>query len=255
MAQNPRWLIKQAPGDLKAQISIAVSRGYHVVSQTATTAQLIRQKTFSCLIATLALLLFGFPFIIYLFYYLSKKDDTVYLDIETQPSVADMKKEAETFKAMPWYKKHPVWTGVLGFFAFTFIISLFSSGNDPKREIQVVFDVPSLMGKNLEELKSTLGTPAEETNPPALQIQNGTTGEEYISWEKDGAGLMVFYEYKTKKINDYFVTVGDGATRDKGLLLGVSDLKEGADAYGVEFVQVINPPTPGLYTGVKVTPK
>jgi hypothetical protein len=37
------------------------------------------------------------------------------------------------------------------------------------------------------------------------------------------------------------------------LLLGAGGLKEGDPRYTVKFVEVINPPTPGLYTGVTVT--
>ncbi len=86
MAQttNPTWLVSQAPGNLKAQIKIAIGKGYHVVSETSTTAQLVRKKKFSCLFATLWLFVFGIGFLIYLFWYLAKKDEMIYLDIEAQ---------------------------------------------------------------------------------------------------------------------------------------------------------------------------
>jgi hypothetical protein len=89
---NPAWLISQAPKDLKAQIHAAVLQGFTVASQTKTTAQLIRPKKFSCLFATLWLFVFGIGFLIYLFYYLSKKDDAIYLDITTQPSKEEIPK-------------------------------------------------------------------------------------------------------------------------------------------------------------------
>jgi hypothetical protein len=86
MAQvtNPTWLVNQAPRDLKAQIHIAVLKGYQVVSQTKTTAQLVRAKKFSCLLATILFVLVVLPFFIYLFYFPSKKDELIYLDTETQ---------------------------------------------------------------------------------------------------------------------------------------------------------------------------
>lgn len=266
---NPRWLITQAPGDLKGQIQKAISYGYHVTSQTATTAQLMRQKHFSCLLATVLFLFFAIPFFIYLFYYLAKKDDAIYLDIETQPKGEDLKKEIQEFNSRPWYKKHPVASGFIVLFVLGLVMSIFSANSDLQqhraritaqdgaKEAKQVFDVPSLFGKSLGDMKTILGTPKEETQPPKLQVQNGTTGEEYVSWEKDGAKLTVTYVYKTKKIVDFFVSVDDpsGATRDKALLLGVGGLKEGDLRYTMKFVEVINPPTPGLYTGVTVTPR
>ncbi len=83
---NPFWLVRRAPRDLQSQIHLAVQKGFQVVSQTSTTAQLIRKKHFSCLLATILFLLFTLPFIIYLFYFLGKKDDLIYLDIERQPT-------------------------------------------------------------------------------------------------------------------------------------------------------------------------
>lgn len=260
---NPRWLITQAPGDLKGQIQKAISYGYHVTSQTATTAQLVRQKSFSCLLATVLFFFLAIPFFIYLFYYLAKKDDAIYLDIETQPKGEELKKEVEEYNNRPWYKKHPVATGLLvmmgaGLVLTTFV-SRFSDGvsgtnQSENREIKQVFDVPSLVGKSLDEIKRTMGAPVEVTQPTKLQLQHGTAGEEYIAWEKDGIRLTVFYEYKTKKINDFFVRPSSaGGTRDKALLLGSGGLKEDDPRYTVKFVEAVTrPPSPGLYAGVRV---
>jgi len=59
-----------------------VKQGYRVVSQTPTSAQLVMEKKFSCLLATLLFLLTVFPFFIYLFWYLAKKEQTLYLRIQ-----------------------------------------------------------------------------------------------------------------------------------------------------------------------------
>ncbi len=82
---NPRWLVEKAPNDIKTQVRIAVDHGYQVVSQTKTTAQLVRKKRFSCLLATALFICFLLPFFIYVFYYMAKKDDLIYLDLDTQP--------------------------------------------------------------------------------------------------------------------------------------------------------------------------
>ena len=123
---NPRWLIEKAPGDLKAQVRIAVEHGYQVVSQTHTTAQLMRKKQFSCLIATVLFLCFAIPFFIYLFYYLGKKDDYIYLDIETQPSKEELQKSIKAESEKMWFAKHPIATILIALFIIGLIGTLFS---------------------------------------------------------------------------------------------------------------------------------
>ena len=67
---------------LQQRINQYIRQGYRVVSQTDTTAQLIKQKQFSCLWATLWFLLFGIGILIYLFYYASKRDEQIYLEVD-----------------------------------------------------------------------------------------------------------------------------------------------------------------------------
>lgn len=112
---NPLWLISQAPQDLKAQIRIAVGHGYHVTSQTEKTVQLVRPKRFSIGAALLWLFVFGFGIILYFIYYLSKSDEAIYLDLETQPSVEELAK-------LPRQKQQSIGMKFLiGFGAFMFL--------------------------------------------------------------------------------------------------------------------------------------
>lgn len=69
---------------LQREISSYVSRGFRVVSQTQITAQLVKPKKFSCLVAIICLILAVLPFILYLLYYLAKRDETVYLEVNPQ---------------------------------------------------------------------------------------------------------------------------------------------------------------------------
>jgi len=72
------------PETLQAEINQYVRKGYQVVSQTETTAQLVKPKRFSLV---WFFLFFG---IFYLPYYIAKRDKTVYLTAtapETGPSV------------------------------------------------------------------------------------------------------------------------------------------------------------------------
>ncbi len=115
---NPAWLISKNPGDLKAQIRHAVQFGFHPVSQDSTTAHLTRKKKFSCLFATLSFLCFGVGFLIYLFYYMAKRDDEIYLDLATQPKGEALK----AYVAKDFEKKRRNTMILIGFLVFIFVI-------------------------------------------------------------------------------------------------------------------------------------
>lgn len=64
---------------LQQRIDWYVRNGYRVLSQTETAAQLVKPKTFSFPWAAAWFLLCGVGVLVYIFYYASKKDETVYL--------------------------------------------------------------------------------------------------------------------------------------------------------------------------------
>jgi len=67
---------------LQQEINKYVRRGFRVVSQTSTTAQLVKPKKFSFLWAALWLLVFGVGIFIYLLYYAAKRDKQVYIEVD-----------------------------------------------------------------------------------------------------------------------------------------------------------------------------
>ena len=71
-----------ANDSLQDHINWYVNRGYQVQSQTETSAQLVKPKRFSLIWALIWTLLVLVGLIIYIFYYISKKDQTVYLYVE-----------------------------------------------------------------------------------------------------------------------------------------------------------------------------
>lgn len=118
-----------------------------------------------------------------------------------------------------------------------------------------VFDVPSLTGKNLDEVKAALSAYQKKTlEPTKEQIRLGVKEWE-VEFEKDGKSLLVTYEIATRKIKDFFISTDDpsGKTQDKKHLLELGNLKEDDPKYKVEFVKVFK--EPDYFTGVKVVPK
>ena len=67
---------------LQGHITEYVRKGYVVQSQTETSAQLVKPKVFSFVWSFLWFLLLGVGVLVYIFYYMSKKDQTVYLYME-----------------------------------------------------------------------------------------------------------------------------------------------------------------------------
>lgn len=72
---------------LQRQIADLTRKGYRVVSQTDTTAQLVKPKTFSFLWAIIWFLALGIGLLVYLIYYWSKRDQTVYLEVDEKGNV------------------------------------------------------------------------------------------------------------------------------------------------------------------------
>lgn len=115
-----------------------------------------------------------------------------------------------------------------------------------------VFDVPTLVGKNIDEVRTELGTPTDkDAEPTAQQMQFGTT-EWYNSFDKDGRSLLVTFNPSTRQITDFFISATNDATNTQSLL-AVGNLTENDPRYSVEFVKALQ--NPSEYTGVKVVPR
>ncbi|MCX6812781.1 MAG: hypothetical protein NTW79_04190 [Candidatus Berkelbacteria bacterium] len=119
-----------------------------------------------------------------------------------------------------------------------------------------IFDVPSLVGKNIDEVRTVLGSPADKTmtEPTKEQLSLGAA-EWDNTFQKDGNDLLVTFDPTTRKIIDFFISTDDasGKTQDKNHLLEMGNLKENASNYKVDYVKTLKDST--SFTGVKATPK
>jgi predicted amidophosphoribosyltransferase len=79
---SARMSLAERRAILEQAIAKYSSSGYRVVSQTDTTAQMVKPRVFSCLWSLLWLLFFGIGLIIYILYYLSKRDGIIYLSVD-----------------------------------------------------------------------------------------------------------------------------------------------------------------------------
>ncbi len=74
---------------LHATIGEFVVRGFTISAQTETTVQMVKPRRFDFLPALLWFLVFGVGVLIYVFYYMSKRDETVYIRIHGDEVVID----------------------------------------------------------------------------------------------------------------------------------------------------------------------
>lgn len=111
------------------------------------------------------------------------------------------------------------------------------------------YDIPSLLGKNIDEVRLVLGTPLDKnlTEPTAEQLKLGTD-EWDNSYKKGDQELLVTFNPSTRKIVDYFLS-GD----NKAKLIEAGNLKEDDFKYTVEQVNQLK--NPSAITGLKIVPR
>lgn len=113
---------------------------------------------------------------------------------------------------------------------------------------QAIFDIPSLIGKNIDELVVALGKPSWDKAPTKQQISMGIADTWNKEFTKDDVTLLVTYNFKDKTVIDFFL---EG--EDKGKLLAQGKLQEKSDAYIVEAVKNIT--DQNKITGIKIMKK
>lgn len=111
---------------------------------------------------------------------------------------------------------------------------------------QFVFNIPALIGKNIDEVKAILGEPTTFKQPTKQQLTFTDIWD--MEYAKNDTNLLITYNVKNKVVSDFFI---DGT--DKNKLLIVGNLQENNDNYTVEFVKSIT--NANEITGVKVSKK
>ncbi len=124
-----------------------------------------------------------------------------------------------------------------------------------------VFDIPNLIGKNLEEIRAIFGTPSYDGEPTATRVQFSDDRTWDKTWSKEGYSLTATYNIDNGKVTELFLGSDSDASlvvfRNKENILKVGNLSENDNKYSLEFVKLKailgnpNKPPEG-YTGVIV---
>ncbi|MBI3341577.1 hypothetical protein HY024_00480 [Candidatus Curtissbacteria bacterium] len=167
--------------------------------------------------------------------------------------------------------------GVTGLLSLLLIANRFSEGSKPQAAattsvaqsqtispsptpsptpsaIAFEFDIPSLIGKNLDGVIAVLGKPDKNAQPTPTQIQLGGVKDWDEQFTVNGHSLLVNYTIADRSIINFFLETDDpsGKTTDTKRLLALGNLKEKDPKYKVEFVKTFG--DSNSFTGVKVTP-
>lgn len=162
-----------------------------------------------------------------------------------------------------WFWRHKIISGILLVFVIIIIAAIADGPTEPRAtDTQVantiaepVFDVPALMGKNIDEITKALGKPTGDDEPTAQQLALGTKTWWKI-YDKDNRELIVTYNPQTRAVSDFFISTKSDTERsqkDMDNLLAVGNVKQDIPDYSIEYVKEIK--NPGKFTGIKITPK
>ena len=113
-----------------------------------------------------------------------------------------------------------------------------------------IFDVPSLISKNIDQVRQTLGAPKDKTPDPTAQ-QASYTNEWDNTFEKDNKQLLVTYTISSKQVVDLFIDAQYAGNKDD--LYKYYNVKDGASNYKIVAVKAIKDPS--VITGYKIVPQ
>jgi hypothetical protein len=128
----------------------------------------------------------------------------------------------------------------------------------PTPAVTSAFDIPSLIGKTVSELETTLGTPTKYTIPPTANVDGSKIETWEKTWEKNEHSLMVTYNLDTNEVVDLFLSTDSDSAfanfKSKDNILLVGNLSADSTDYELEFVETMNTSDTG-YTGVIIKAK
>lgn len=124
------------------------------------------------------------------------------------------------------------------------------------KKADYIFDIPSLFGKNIDEIRKTLGKPADGNMTDPTKEQMRIPGPNMTwdnSFEKNGYTLNVEFIVATRKVTSFFISQDSGAVTEskKDELMAIGNLKNDDKNYVIKFVPVLKDPS--SYTGVEIT--
>lgn len=127
--------------------------------------------------------------------------------------------------------------------------------NTKKADIKVLFNLPLIIGKDINDVRKALESPIDkDIEPTKLQAKMGVD-EWNNNFEKEGFTLVVTFNPKTRKVIDFFIGTKDpsGTTNDYSDLLQKCNVTNDNPKYSIIPVPAIKDNT--KYTGIRIMEK
>jgi len=122
------------------------------------------------------------------------------------------------------------------------------------KKCDIIFDVPALLNKNVDEVVKILGKPEKMDGPTKAQENAGVIEWEW-QYEKNGQTMLVTFNFKTRMITDFFLDAmtPEGCTDNVDDLKCIANVFNNATPCRVEPVPTIKDPK--KFTGIKISKK
>ncbi len=119
-------------------------------------------------------------------------------------------------------------------------------------KLELVFDVPSLVGLNVDEIVKSINLPNKSFKLSDEQMLNSS--EEDMTFEKNGFQLLVTYNSKNRQVKDFFVGTNDEMyqNRDIAGLMEITNTSDKDSNYKITFIPAMKDSS--RYTGILITP-
>ena len=123
---------------------------------------------------------------------------------------------------------------------------------DSTEKIKMIYDVPILLNKNVDEIVKILGKPKDWTEPTKLQMETG-----FDTWDNtftiSNLEIMVTYNPQTRKLIDIFLPTSEpNGTSDYSSLLKKANITESNQSYRIKPVVLAKDKS--KYTGIIISP-
>ena len=138
--------------------------------------------------------------------------------------------------------------------AFLFVRATSSDSTHQSAPNSTVFDVPGLIGLDINAVLDDAAAQGAAPDPHALDKMKREFPEWDIEFTKSGQTLNVSFVPATGKVVDFFIPSDepDQATANLARLREIGNLVEKPTNYTIQAVPALR--VPGEYTGIKITP-
>jgi len=129
------------------------------------------------------------------------------------------------------------------------------SSDATKTSIAEVFDVPLLIGKNIDDVRKILGKPTDKEQEPTKKQMKINFDIWDNSFKKNNRTLLVTFNTQNRKVIDFFIDTTDssGASSDYSDLLQICNVSNENDKYSIVPVPSLKDNT--KFTGIKIVAK